>query len=147
MASTIQEASVKVSRADRINPYALVAFELSDKGQVDSGDSKGTYVEFGGSPTWKFKVNRFAVSAPLRVGFSAKDYYEGPDGDHPFGFFEVGGLATMRLGVPERFGSWNVHGGGSYLMLGDATEARNIDQEGNITGRATLWIFGVGVAY
>ena len=147
MADTIQELSVKVSRADWINPYALVAFELSDKGQLDSGSSKGIYVEFGGSPTWKFKDGRFAVSAPLRVGVSALDYYEGHDGDHPFGFFEVGGLATMTLGVPDRFGSWNVHGGASYLMLGDATEARNIDPDGNISDRGSVMIFGVGIAY
>lgn len=145
MSTTVKEASLKVSRSDRINPYALAGFELSDKGQADGGNAKGTYLEFGASPAWKLK--RLTLSAPFRVGLSAKDYYEGPDGDVFFGFFDVGGLATMPLGVPERFGSWNVHGGANYLMLGDTTEARNIDQEGNISGRAVLWIFGVGVAY
>ena len=71
----------------------------------------------------------------------------GSDGDEPFGFFEVGGMAKVPLGVPERFGEWNVHGGASYLLLGDATEARNIDQDGNISGRAAVAIFGVGVSY
>ena len=145
MATTIHEASVKVARAGWLNPYGLVAFELSDKGQADSGNSKGTYVEFGASPSWRWKSLTF--SGPMRVGLSAKDYYEGRDGDQPFGFFDIGGLATFPLGVPERFGSWNVHGGASYLLLGDTTEARNIDQDGNISGRAVVTIFGVGVSY
>ena len=145
MATTVQEASVKVAQAGWLNPYGLVAFELSDKGQADGGNSKGTYVEFGASPSWRWKTLTF--SGPMRVGLSAKDYYEGRDGDAPFGFFDIGGLATFPLGVPERFGSWNVHGGASYLLLGDTTEARNIDQDGNISGRAVVTIFGVGVSY
>lgn len=145
MATTIKEASVKLARSGWLRPYGLAAFELNDKGQADSGSSKGTYVEFGASPslTWK----RLTFSAPLRVGLSAKDYYEGRDGDERFGFFDAGGLITMPIGVPERFGSWNVHGGGSYLRLGKTTESRNIDQRGNISNRAIVGIFGVGVAY
>ena len=145
MATTIKEASVKVSRAGWLGPYGLVAFELSDNGQADSGSSKGTYLEFGASPSWRWK--QLTVSGPLRVGLSAKDYYEGRDGDEFFGFFDVGGLVTYPLGVPERFGSWNVHGGASYLLLGDTTEARNIDQDGNISRHAIVTIFGVGVSY
>jgi uncharacterized protein (TIGR02001 family) len=145
MATTITEASVKVSRAGWLSPYGLVAFELSDNGQADSGSSKGTYVEFGASPAWSWK--RLTFSGPMRVGLSAKDYYEGRDGDETFGFFDVGALVTFPLGVPDRFGSWNVRGGASYLLLGDTTEASNIDQDGNISGRAAVTIFGVGVSY
>jgi uncharacterized protein (TIGR02001 family) len=146
MTSTIKEASIKVSRADWLGGYGLVAFELSDNGQADGGLSKGTYVELGAGPAWRIK-RWLRVSAPLRLGLSGKDYYEGPDGDEPFGFFDVGGMVTMPLGVPERYGAWNVHGGASYLILGDAAEARNIDQDGNISGRAVVAIFGVGVSY
>jgi uncharacterized protein (TIGR02001 family) len=145
MTNTIKEASLKVARSGWLSPYGLVAFELSDNGQADGGLSKGTYAEFGASPALRWK--RWTFSAPMRVGMSLKNYYEGRDGDSAFGFFDVGGLVTMPLGVPERFGSWNVHGGGSYLLLGDTTEARNIDQDGNISGRAVVAILGVGVAY
>jgi uncharacterized protein (TIGR02001 family) len=145
MATTVKEASLKLARSGWLAPYGLVAFELSDNGQADSGTSKGTYVEFGASPSWTWK--KLTLSGPMRLGLSAKDYYEGREGDTPFGFFDVGGLVTFPLGVPERFGSWNVHGGGNYLLLGDTTEARNIDQDGNISGRAVVTIFGVGVSY
>lgn len=145
MVTTIKEASLKVARSGWLSPYGLIAFELSDKGQADSGNAKGTYVEFGASPSWTWK--RLTFSGPLRVGLSAKDYYEGRDENETFGFFDVGGLVTFPLGVPERFGSWNVHGGANYLLLGDTAKASNIDQDGNMSGRAVVSIFGVGVSY
>jgi hypothetical protein len=125
----------------------LVAAELSDKGQADGGSAKGTYVELGVSPAFTVMADKLTVSAPFRAGLSAKDYYEGPSGDEPFGFLDVGGLLTMSLGLPDRFGSWNVHGGANVLVLGDAAEAANIDKDGNIKGQKVIAILGIGVTY
>jgi hypothetical protein len=83
----------------------------------------------------------------VKAGFSLRNYYEGLDGDRRFGFFEVGGLLTVPLKLPERFGAWDVHGGASWLKLGDSTKAVNIDTDGNISGEEILWTFGVGLAY
>jgi hypothetical protein len=46
------------------------------------------------------------------------------DGDDTFGFLSVSGVVTVPLSrSPTRFGSWNVHGGVEFLMLGGRNEA------------------------
>lgn len=145
--NTRKEVSLGVSATNRWNPSALVALELSDTGQADSGNGRGTYLELGAAPTWALSTDGPAVRFPARVGLSLKDYYEGRDGDSRFGFLEAGGRFTLPLKVPERFGSWDVHGGASWLLLGDSTKAVNIDKDGNISGQEILWTFGVGVVY
>ena len=142
-----KEVRLAVSQTNWLHPSALVAQELSDEGQADEGDSKGTYVELGAGPGWALMAGGPTVEFPVRVGLSLKDYYEGRGGDERFGFFDVGGRLTLPLKVPERFGAWNLHGGASWLLLGDSTKARNIDKDGNITSTEILWTFGVGVIY
>jgi len=141
MFNTITEASLNVSRDDRIRPYALVAFELSDNGQADNGAKKGTYAEFGVAPSIALG-SRLRVSVPARVGFSLKNYYELAGKDQRFGFGEVGGLVTLRLHAPARFGSWNIHGGAEVYTFGDTTRAFNAGRRGKVVGS-----IGVGVAY
>src|SRR6267378_4328584 len=41
--ATSKEMDVQVTGTHKYAPYALVAFELSDKGQADTGAKKGTY--------------------------------------------------------------------------------------------------------
>jgi hypothetical protein len=100
-----------------VAPYALVAVEL--QGQLDGGRNKGQYLEIGARPTFGQGVT---VAVPARVGLSLGDYYEGLRGDDRFGFFSVGGVATLPLagrGAPAR---WNVHGGAEYIWLGDRNQ-------------------------
>jgi hypothetical protein len=141
MFNTITEASLKASRDDRIRPYALVAFELSDNGQADNGAKKGTYAELGVTPSIALGP-RLRLSVPARVGFSLKDYYELAGKDQRFGFGEVGGLVTLGLHAPARFGSWNIHGGVEVYTFGDTTRAFNAGRRSKAVGS-----IGVGATY
>ena len=102
-----------------VKPYLLVARELDASpgvGQADGGLEAGTYMEVGAAPG--FTVSRFGVAAPLKIGLSLDNYYEGADGDERFGFFSLAGIVTVPFSSqPTRFGSWNVHGGLEYLRL------------------------------
>jgi len=146
--NTIQEIDLQIAQRGRLAPYALVAFELSDKGQADGGLNKGTYLELGAAPTLftVFKHARLAV--PISVGFSLKNYYElvtsnGTTTDHPFGFVAIGGLVTVPItALSGRFGSWDLHGGINYLALGQTTRAFN---KGD--GRQVIPLIGVSVRY
>ena len=65
-----------------------------------------------------------SVTMPVKVGLSLSDYYEGISGDETFGFLSVAGVVTMPFtSAPAMFGSWNIHGGVEFLMLGDRNEA------------------------
>jgi hypothetical protein len=142
MLTTNREISVKVSKAGGLGPYGLIAFELDENGQADSGAKKGTYLEVGARPRWA--LGRSAtVAVPIKVGLSGKDYYEGADGDEKFGFFDIGGHITIPLGgVPTRFGSWNIHGGADVLVFGDTTKAFNTGDKSQVVA-----LFGIGVTY
>jgi hypothetical protein len=103
--------------ASWVSPYALVAFEL--QGQLDGGRSKGTYLELGARP---MVGRRFTLAMPTKVGLSLGDYYEGLQGDETFGFFSIGGVASLLLGDGARTGAWNVHGGAEYTRFGERNQ-------------------------
>ena len=147
--STVKEFDFKVSNADTLAPYALIAFEIGGTraGQADEGAKKGTYAEFGAGPNWRLPFGSARLTVPVKVGLSVKDYYElfGSDlkyRDNKFGFFDVGGLVTVPLGGASRFGSWNIHGGADLLLLGDTTKAFNKGEKRRIVG-----LVGVGLTY
>ena len=127
MFGTVKELSFRVTVDDSgalgafsLKPYALLAQELD--GQADGGTNEGTYLELGVGPG--FSMPCATVSVPLKVGLSLSDYYEGLTGDETFGFFSIGGVVTVPFtNAPTRFGSWNIHGGVEFLMLGDRNEA------------------------
>ena len=124
---TVKEISFKVSVDDSgalesfaVKPYVVIAHELD--GQADGGANEGTYLELGIGPG--YSTARAALTVPIKVGLSLGDYYEGVNGDETFGFLSVAGVATVPLSsAPTRFGSWNIHGGVEFLMLGDRNEA------------------------
>ncbi len=98
----------------------MLAQELD--GQADGGANEGTYLELGIGPG--YTRSRVSLTVPIKVGLSLSDYYEGLNGDETFGFFSVAGVVTVPLtSAPTRFGSWNIHGGVEFLMLGDRNEA------------------------
>ena len=138
---TIQEFNLLIaSPATPFAPYALVAFELSDSGQLDGGSARGTYLELGAEPAMRFNADRWQVSVPVKAGFSLSDYYErlGRDlqyVDSRFGFAQVGGRLTLRLtNGATRVGEWRLRGGADVMTLGDTTRAFNQDEKTLIVG-------------
>jgi hypothetical protein len=127
MFATVKELSFKVAVDDSgllgaaaVKPYALLAQELD--GQADGGANEGTYLELGIGPG--YSLSKVSLAVPVKVGLSLNDYYEGISGDDTFGFLSVAGVVTVPFtSGPTRFGSWNIHGGVEYLMLGDRNEA------------------------
>ena len=137
----IREIDVTVAHNGRYAPYAMVAFELSDSGQLDEGQKKGRYLEVGATPRWGRR--RIVLSIPVKAGFSVGDYYEllGRDltfTDHKFGFVEGGARLMVPLG--SRFGAWSVVGGADVYVFGDATRAFNLGDKYRAVGT-------IGVAY
>jgi hypothetical protein len=141
MFNTIKEVNIELAHNDWIEPHALVAFELDEHGQADLGAKKGSYAEIGVAPGLPLGP-RLRVSVPARLGFSLSNYYELAGRDRRFGYGEVGGLATWRLAVPGRFGSWNIHGGADVYGFGDTAQAFNHGGRTKVVGSV-----GVSVAY
>jgi hypothetical protein len=146
MFNNVKEFQLKISKAHMLSPYALLAAELSDKGQADGGSSKGTYFELGVGPTFPLMPNGPTLTIPVKLGFSLSDYYELAGEDHKFGWFDIGGLLTFPM-APGPFGSWNFHAGADILMLGDTPEAFNVNKDGETKGWKATGIFGIGVTY
>jgi hypothetical protein len=124
---TVKEISFKLAVDDSgllgaaaVKPYLVLAQELD--GQADGGANEGTYLEVGIGPG--YSLSRMTLTVPMKVGLSVSDYYEGAAGDDTFGFFSVAGVVTVPFAsAPTKFGSWNIHGGVEFLMLGDRNEA------------------------
>ena len=115
----VKELDLAFAGTQKYAPYATFAFELGDK-SADGGSNKGSYLELGAGPNWP--VGKATFTIPVSVGLSLKDYYEGPDGDEKFGFFDIGGLITVPFSnVPAKYGSWNFHARADYLRLGNST--------------------------
>jgi hypothetical protein len=116
----------------------VLAQELD--GQADGGASEGTYLELGLGPA--FSRSTWSLTVPVRVGLSLGDYYESLTGDDTFGFLSVAGVVTIPLSsAPTRVGTWNVHGGVEYLLLGDRNEAVYGDSS-HVIGSV-----GIGLSY
>jgi hypothetical protein len=110
-------------RAVPFAPKVVLAFELS--GQADGGAHNGTYLELGARPTIKLVKARtpLNLAIPLKLGLSAKDYYEGSTGSNHFGYFDVGFIGSVPISVSK--GTWEVHGGVDFLTLGDNLKLLN----------------------
>jgi len=136
----VKEFGIKLSGDDSgalgkaaLKPYVLLAFELSDDGQADAGDAKGTYVELGVAPG--YTGSNASIAFPIKVGLSAKDYYEfGTGEDSKFGYFSVAGIVTVPMGS-----NWNVHGGAEFQAFGDNVKAYN--------GEDTMGIVSIGIGF
>lgn len=134
---TRQELNLRVASQQWLRPYGLAAVEL--KGAADGVvDGKGAYLELGVAPAFPLGVLRSTISVPTRVGLSLKNYYQGFDGDHRFGFFDVGGLVTVPIGGDGRYGRWNLHGGASLYVLGDTPKLTNEGKGTKIVGTVGL---------
>lgn len=143
----IHEIAFKVSVDDSaklgkgaLKPYGLVAFELGD-GQADAGDNKGIYVELGVAPGITGK--KASIAFPIKVGLSAKDYYEfGTGEDSHFGYFSAAGIVTVPVSS-----HWNVHGGVEFQSYGENLKVYNAygdDGDRPYTGIASI---GLGFSF
>jgi hypothetical protein len=138
---TVHELAFKVAKSHWLSPYGLIAFELD--GQADGGSSEGTYLELGAGPAWPLAGGKATFSVPVKFGFSLNDYYEGPDGDEKFGYFQVGGLISAPLTSAEsKFGVWTIKGGVDVYALGETPKAFNAGD-----GAKVVATFGIGVVY
>jgi hypothetical protein len=145
---TVSEVSVKFSKAHWLSPYGLLAAELSEA-SADGGDSKGIYAELGVAPSWALG-ERLTFAMPVKVGLSAKDYYELDGEDKKFGFLDVGAMFTRVLtSGSARFGVWNIHGGGDFYYFGDGslTHVFNAGEGGDPKKYGFIGIVGIGVTY
>ena len=148
--TTVKEVSFKISKAHVLAPYGIVAFEIGGdgSGQADNGANKGTFVELGVGPSWPLAGGKARIAIPVKIGLSAKDYYELDGKDNKFGFLDAGALITIPLkGVSGRFGTWNIHGGADFLALGDMTKVANTNKDGNSKKSQVIGLFGIGVGY
>jgi uncharacterized protein (TIGR02001 family) len=121
-----------------LKPYGLLAFELATEPgryQADGGLEAGRYLELGIAPG--VSGSKASLTFPVKVGLSVGNYYELDGVDNRFGFFSVGGLATVPVGS-----HFNVHGGLEFQALGDTTKALNAGDGSQIVGS-----FGIGVSY
>lgn len=142
---TVNELAAVVAYDDSgsafpLNPKAIVAFELS--GQADGGTHKGTYLELGARPSIKLIGGKtpLSVAIPVKTGLSLRNYYEGPNGDSTFGYFDTGAIASV--GITAGKTTWDLHGGVDLLWLGDTTKHLNGDK-----GFKPVASIGVGIAY
>jgi hypothetical protein len=123
-----------------LKPYALVAFELGDA-SADGGTGKGTYVELGVAPG--VTGTRASIAFPVKVGLSAKDYYEfGTGTDSTFGYFSVAGIVTVPMGA-----NWNVHGGGEWQTFGENVKNYNAFGDDGTRNGAGIVSIGIGFSY
>jgi hypothetical protein len=124
-----------------LHPYGLVEFELTEDGQADIGAERGVYVELGVAPG--YSGSKASVSFPIKVGLSAKDYYEfGSGSDSKFGYFSVAGIVTAPINK-----NWNVHGGGELQVYGDNLKAINAFGEAGDRKYGGIVSIGVGFSY
>jgi hypothetical protein len=136
----VKELAVKASFDDSaalgkgaLKPYLTLAFELSDDGQADAGDEKGTYLELGVAPG--YAGSRASIAFPIKVGLSAGDYYEFATGeDETFGFFSIAGIVTVPMGAHA-----NIHGGVEFQAFGDTVKEYN--------GQDSAGIVSIGLGF
>jgi hypothetical protein len=135
--ATVQELAAVLAYDDSgstfpLNPKAIMAFELDGQadggGGLEDGGGKGTYLELGIRPVLTLVDHGrypLTLAVPVKLGLSLKDYYEGPTGSNTFGFFDLGGIASVPLAFMNGKSTWEVHGGVDILWLGDNNMALN----------------------
>jgi hypothetical protein len=144
----IKEVALKLAVDDSaafgkgaLKPYGLVAFELTSSGQADAGAHKGVYVELGIAPG--YAGSKASLAVPVKLGLSAKDYYEFNTGsDSKFGYFSIGSIVTVPAGA-----HFNVHGGVEVQAYGDNVKAYNAYGDDGDGGATTIGSVGLGFAF
>lgn len=129
------------SLSSGLQPQFTLAFELD--GQRDGGDHVGIFLGFGIEPSFPIGTldeRDIAISVPILLGTSLKDYYEdGAGNDDFFGVLDIGAEVEVPLNfLPGRAGPWDAHTGLHFLLLGDNNEDRNV-------GDSAELVFSIGL--
>lgn len=118
---TVQELDLEVAWDDSevlgrfsLEPWMNWAIETE---RTSLGNDEGVGLQMGVEPLlYEFDNEMFplAFTAPLELGLSVVDYYEGDDGsDETFGYFSYGVTATLPLEfIDKSFGAWK------YILSG-----------------------------
>ena len=147
---SIQELGVKLAWDDSefqkgklgfaLKPYVAVYAETGDR-----NGSEDWYGEAGISPgVYTFNEDGkypVAISVPLTVGLSLKDYYFDEGGDEEvLGYASAAVTASVPLAfIPADYGSWNVTGTFQYLYLNaEGLQAANHGDDYELIGKIGL---------
>ena len=125
--SAIQELMFSTSFSGKLAPSVALAFELKKPAGLD----KGIYLELGVNPAVPMKEGApVAITIPVKLGLSLKDYYFDANGDTTFGYFSAG----VNVSHPLPHG--DVHGGVTVYGFGDALKGYNVkeDSAGRVVG-------------
>ena len=151
---SIQEVGAKLAWDDTefqkgglgfaLKPYVAVYAETGDR-----NGSEDWYGEVGVAPgiytfneEGKYPV---AITVPLTVGLSLKDYYFDDGGDEEvFGYASAAVTASVPLAfIPPEYGSWNITGTFQYLYLNaEGLQAANAGDDYELIGNV-----GIALAY
>ena len=144
--TTAQELNFKLAWDDSeafgawaMQPWINVAIEVEN---TAFGDQEGTGIQAGIAPTlYTAENDAFTLTAPVEVGLSAEDYYEGSNGkNHEFGYASAGLAASIPLTfMPEGAGSWSLGLAAKYFFFGHILEDAN-------RGRSTYPVGTVSLA-
>ncbi|MEM7229054.1 MAG: hypothetical protein AAF432_09595 [Planctomycetota bacterium] len=114
-----------------------LALELDNS---NVADDEAIFLGISGGPTFDLNEDDWTLSFPFEVGLSLDDYYV-DDSDDTFGYLSLGAVVEFPLHSGP-YGDITMRAGVTGLLLGDATEVDNGDDD--LDGFAFI---GVSVEY
>lgn len=126
--------------ADILGDISVGLFAEIDNSNVNSEES--LYLELGFGPSFDLDEQGATLSVPVTVGFSLDGYYEDSSGDDDFfGYASVSPQVSIPL-TSGAYGAWDLTGGASLLVLGNAAEDANGGDSVEVLG-----FVGVSLSY
>lgn len=138
---TIEEAAVSIAFDDSdllfngfaLNPSITVAIETGRDFRDDADSDQGIYVEPAIEPAVVYEsdiLGDITLSMPMRIGLSAKDYYQDVNGgDEIFGFYDFGLKSSFNLPIHRDYGKWTLDASFHFLILGDNPQEYNDEDD------------------
>lgn len=126
---------VTVSYDTMFSPY----IKAHNRFESNGSQEKGTIFEVGGT-VYSTTVGSVSLSVPVAVGFTLDEYHVA--GEEGYVYALTGVKFSMPLGIPDSYGTWDLHGGVVYYD----TEYRTTPAGNTETGYLTASL-GVGVAF
>ena len=142
--TTCEEWQTRVSYDDsdllgawKLNPSLFLVVETG-RGRGDGVNPGGTYLEPSIAPgfTWeKTAIGDIDFSFPVTVGLSLSNYYTNANGkDQFFGYASVGAKASLPLPINEKYGSWKLNTGVTYIHLNSTCKDLNHNDSNAVVG-------------
>jgi hypothetical protein len=136
--STVEELNFQLDWDDseylgRFALYPWINWAIETH-RTSLGNEQGTGFQFGVEPTlFELDNDDFPLyfSAPVEVGLSVSDYYEGDDGnDETFGYISYGISATLPLDIIDQsYGKWSLVLSGKGMHFGNTLAEVNKDDD------------------